>query len=210
MKRNLIFALTAALTITFTSCVKSRETEQTERSCVQKVYDIPKYTAIDWDTHKIENIQCIQDQWMCVPEELMQDSLIVRLVDMYNSCVVWHSVGSDMEVFWRWEIFTDSAMLNMDLSNINDEQTRLRAKKLIERTAAGQRDTTINVQQIMNLYLDWFSTYYHITTFCDIDLTEEAFLLAMDPAQWIDNYAEMKEKRALSDTIFQQQLVWHN
>lgn len=206
-KPIITFALSAVLAFSFASCGESQEAKKTERSFVQKVYDIPEYTPIDWDTHEIENIQSIQDQWMHVPEELMQDSLIVRLVDAYNACVVWHSVGSDMEVFWRWEIFTDTAMLSLNLSNIGDKQTRRRAKKLIERTAAGQRDTTINVQQIMDQYLDWVSKNYYVKNFCDVDFTGEDFMHAMDPAQWIDNYAAMKAKRALSDTIFQQQLV---
>lgn len=236
-ERNLIFALIAVLAITFASCGKHQATTQTDvpieqntteeikkhsdtiiilykelepvkRSIAQKVYNIPKYKSVNWDTHKIENIQCIQDQWMRVPRKLMQDSLIVRLLDAYNACVVWHSVGCDMEVFWRWEVFTDSAMLGMDLSNIKDIQTRRKAKQFIAHMAAAQRDTSIDVQQIMDQYLEWTSERYNITNFCDVEsITEEAALLAMDPAQWISNYAELKAKRGLSDTIFQQQLV---
>ncbi len=134
-------ALAAMLTITFASCGKHQATIQTDvqieqntteeikknsdtiiihykelepvkRSIAQKVYNIPKYKSVNWDTHKIENIQCIQNQWMRVPRKLMQDSLIVRLVDAYNACVVWHSVGCDTEGYGEF-------LFGINLSNPN-------------------------------------------------------------------------------------------
>lgn len=201
---NILFALVVAgLVISIASCNKNEESAQ---RFSQTAYQIPDYHEPDW--MEIDNIQCGQDQWIYVTDNMLQDPLIARLVDAYNANVVWHSVVSDMEVFWRREVLTDSAMLCMDLANISDEQTRQHAQQFIESTAAAQHDPTASAQQAMNQYLEWLTTYYNVSTFFNVDpVIDDAFWSVAEPSTWIDNYADISDKRGQSDTIFQQQLV---
>ena len=207
MKRNLIYALIVVLALPIASCGNSQAETQAESRFTQKTYDFPEYITTEWDSTEMKVVQCEQDQWMRVPDHMKKDSLVARLVDAYNANVVWHSVRSDMETFWRMEMLTDSAMLNMDLTNISDEQTHQLASALIEGAAAWQRDTTLS-SLIMEQYLEWVTIHYNASTFFDEDsITEDMYWAAMDPAQWVDNYEEIKKKRGQSDTILQQQLV---
>lgn len=195
------------LIICLSSCSNGKSTNATTQFA-QKAYNVPEYIEPDWYGNEIDNIQCEQDQWLRVPPKIQQDALISRLVDAYNASVVWHSVMSDMEVFWRWEVNTDSAMLAMDLSIITDEQTRSKAKQLVEQSAASQQDTTINANTAMNEYLAWLTDSYNISNFFDINaITEDVYLQANDKSQWVENYDELEAKRGLSDSIYQQQLI---
>ena len=199
------FILLSALAIYFSACSNGKSTNAT-MWYAQKAYNVPEYIEPDW--MEIDNIQCGQDQWMHVTDKMLQNPLIARLVDAYNANVVWHSVGSDMEVFWRWEVLTDSAMLCMDLTNISDEQTCQHAKLFIESTAAAQHDPTASAQQAMIQYLEWLTTYYNVSTFFNVDsVIDDNFWSVAEPSTWIDNYADISDKRGQSDTIFQQQLV---
>lgn len=205
MKKIIHFALISVFAICFASCGSYSKDVQ---SSSQIKYDVPKYIEPDWYNMEIQNCQCIQNQWITIPEGMSQDSLIIKLVDEYNTCVVWHSVKSDMEMFWRWDCYTDSAMLSMDLSIFNDELARDKAQQLIEVSAAGQRDTTIDVVSSMNQYVSWLSDYYNISHFFNTDsITDEVYWEATDKANWIENYASMEEKRGKSDSIYQQQLL---
>ena len=177
-------------------------------SYAQIKYDVPKYIEPDWGNIEIQNSQCVQNQWMSIPEGMSQDSLIIKLVDEYNTCVVWHSIKSDMEMFWRWDCYTDSAMLSMDLNVFNDDLARDKARQLIERSAAGQRDSTIDVVSPMNEYVSWLSDYYYVGHFINADsITGDIYWAAIDKANWIEDYASMEEKRGQSDSIYQQQLL---
>ena len=215
MKKILLSsALFAVLAISFGSCGNHPKEVRSSSAHVKYnvpeyvKYDVPKYVDPDWENIEIQNTQCIQNQWMSIPVGMSQDSFIVKLVDAYNASVVWHSVKSDMEMFWRWDCYTDTAMLGMDLSKIKDKRARLKAKQLIECTAAGQRDSTIDVNNAMNQYLSWLSDYFNISHFFNTDsITDEVYWAATDKANWIENYASMEDMRGKSDSIYQQQLL---
>ena len=190
------------------ACGTKQENTRDIPTSEQIKYDVPTYIEPDWYNMEIQNCQCIQNQWISIPEGMSQDSLIIKLVDEYNTCVVWHSVKSDMEMFWRWDCYTDSAMLSMDLSIFNNELARDKAQQLIEISAAGQRDSTIDVVSPMNQYVSWLSDYFNISQFFNTDsITDEVYWEATDKANWIENYAAMEEKRGKSDSIYQQQLL---
>ena len=101
--KKISFALIAVLAVSFASCRCHSDNVQ---SSAQIKYDVPKYIEPDWGNFEIQNTQCIQNQWMPIPDGMSQDSFITKLVDEYNACVVWHSVKSNMEMFWRWDCYT--------------------------------------------------------------------------------------------------------
>lgn len=203
--KKIFFVLSAVFTISFAACSRHSDNIQ---SSAQIKYDVPEYIEPDWYNMDIQNTQCCQNQWMPIPDGLSQDSFIIKLVDAYNACVVWHSIKSDMEMFWRWDCYTDSAMLGMDLSVFHDNLARDMARLLVEKTAAGQRDSTIDVVVPMNQYVSWLSDYFNISHFFNTDsITDEIYWAATDKANWIENYASMEEKRGQSDSIYQQQLL---
>lgn len=178
----------------FISCQGSKSVDAVD----EVVYNVPKYTEPNW--LEVDNGQCHQDQWMRVPSTMLRSDLIARLVDAYNTDVVWHSVGSDMECFWRWDVFTDSSMVEMDLSIIRDDKTRQMASDLCLTTAHSQHDESINPNDEMDKYLSFISSSYHISTFIDLDtLSEDAYWEAVKKSNWVSNWEDLFRKRGLSD-----------
>lgn len=161
------------------------------------VYDVPDYTEPDW--MEIDNYQCHQDQWLHVPNKMLNTTLMRRLVDAYNANVVWHSVSSDMECYWRWETFTDSSMIEMDLSIIKDDKVRSMASELCLNTAHSQHDESINPGDEMDKYLSFISSYYHVSEFVNTDtLSEDAYWEAVKKSNWVSDWEELFRKRGLS------------
>jgi len=193
MKRTLLFVLLAA---TLLSC-------RTQNTALD-----PVYTGIRWDS--IDNIQCGQDQFMRIPSDVRSTALLRDLTDAYNSLVVLHSAFSDQEYCWGWGFRSDSVMLNMDLSVFHSRKPRIWARDLLANLAAAQTDTTISIRSqldVLGEYIYQVRDRYCISSFFDTEkCTEEKYLEAVAPCQWVPDIKELKALREQDDTTHQDAL----
>lgn len=169
------------------------------------VYSIPEYTEPDWA--EVGSFSCFKDQWLRMPEELLQDTMVALMQDAYNAHMVFNSVYSDLEIFWRWEHETADDMLRMDLSIIKDPETRQMASNFCKNIAAYQKDTTLDWDRYLSEYMDYITLRYHDGVALGIDTTYERFESAMDQTQWVPNYKKLLEKRYSSDEDHQKSLL---
>jgi len=175
-------------------------------ACRKQQTETISYSEIDWDN--VNNCMCEQDQWFRIPSDVKPTALILNLQDAYNAEVVLHSAYSDMELFWRWECRTDTAMRELDLSIFHDNDTKNEASRLLTTFADAQADSTIDVSEVLYAFEAMLCQRYHASCFMDTGMiTEEVYWQALDKSQWVNDYDALYALRDKSDSLHQASLL---
>ena len=183
----------------------------TKQQPVSQSASIP-YQEPDWAQIDIESI-CDKDDWLHASEAQLSDPMAKKLVEAYNYSVVWRNLYTDLDLSWRmWWNRSNmedinnlyDAIISMDCFTLSDTEMAQLADSLKHAVALAVVDSTSKLyEQYFDRYMGAVVDYYdsfHVASESS-EQSEDSY------ANYVLNYAKLKEKRMLSDSIHQQQLL---
>lgn len=201
MKR--IFFLLMSMPILLMACTKQQSASQSSSTAYQE----PEWANID-----IESISD-KDDWLHASDAQLSDPLARQLVEAYNYSVVWRNLYTDLDLSWRmWWNNSDvgeinslyDAIISMDCFTFSDPKMAHLADSLKHAVALAVVDSTSKLyEQYFDRYMGAVLNYYD-----SFHVASESYNEDEEPyATYVQNYAELQEKRMQSDSIHQQQLL---
>ena len=184
---------------------------------VYKDYQEPEWYEEDGTTGTLQTM-CDLDDWLHGTQQQKANPLTRKLLDAYNSSVVWHDIEHDLQLYFRFgDQLTDEndelapfttyeAIEQLDCSIISDTEISSQARKLKQYAIILQKDTT------QTQYFDYRDTYignsvekFHVSNFGDI--SEDEYWEMVNPVNWVEDYDSISDKRMSGDSIYQAFLV---
>lgn len=201
MKR--IVFLLMIMPLILMACTKQQPASQSTSS----VYQEP-----DWANIDIESISD-KDDWLHASEAQLSNPLARQLVDAYNYSVVWRNLYTDLDLSWRMWWNSSSieninslydSVISMDCFTLSDTEMAHLADSLKHAVALAVVDSTSTLyEQYFDRYMGAVLDYYDSFHVTPESSKEDEDLYAT----YIQNYAELKEKRMQSDSMHQQKLL---
>ena len=189
-----------------TSAFASCSTKTTNKGLVSNKEQDKDTTATKNDSAGFEiRLEWLSDenQWFGIKPEEAQNEQEKRLVDAYNSAVVWASILTDFDLQNRFEFENKNvvdAVKTIDVSIVKDKEVRQKLseykKEMIYLMTVNPDDVDWNVHNPWKAAEDlyrYISKKYYITTFGKID--RDKYWEEYDICSSVPNWDELKKKR---------------
>lgn len=227
MKRNLIFALTAVLTITFASCNKQQELiNQEARWFTSSTGDYSCDILFDSvDIERLFPTEYIDPEGglvdLCSPSTVAKQCIKYRgnqkvsnLVDCYNALVIFHNLGSDKETAYRFgeddeKVYTavaDSIAL-LDYSVIRDSELGSIVKRLCKATEYYVRDMPNGNYDNVDKATQALFAFLRQKTDAILDSSRDEYISYNERIPFTNNFDSIVALRGTSDKVYLQELL---